>query len=66
MTLNYNEHILILPFAVTECISNSLFISLLGIPTGITSSAKGLKICAITARIKNYKPIIKKKISMIK
>ena len=66
MTLNHNEHFLILAFAVTECISNSLFVSFLGIPTGITSSATGLKICAITARIKNYKPIIKKKISMIK
>ena len=28
---------------------------------GITSSAVGLKICAITARIKMYKSIIKKK-----
>ena len=30
-------------------------------PIGITSSAIGLKICAITARIKKYKSIIKKK-----
>ena len=29
--------------------------------TGITSSAIGLKICAITAGIKKYKSIIKKK-----
>ena len=32
-----------------------------GIPTGITSSAIGLKICAIAAGIKKYKSIIKKK-----
>ena len=31
------------------------------IPIGITSSAIGLQICAITAGIKNYKSIIKKK-----
>ena len=35
--------------------------SLLGTPIGITSSAIGLKICAITAGIKNYNSIIKKK-----
>ena len=39
----------------------SAFASLLGIPTGITISGIGLKICAITAGIKKYKPIIKKK-----
>ena len=39
----------------------SAFASLFGIPIGITSSAKGLKICAITAGIKKYKSIIKKK-----
>ena len=32
-----------------------------GIPIGITSSAMGLKIRAITAEIKKYKSIIKKK-----
>ena len=35
--------------------------SLAGIPIGITSSAIELKICAITAAIKKYKSIIKKK-----
>ena len=30
------------------------------IPAGITSSAVGIKICVITARIKKYKSIIKK------
>ena len=39
----------------------SAFASLVGIPLGITSSAIGLKLCAITAGIKKYKSIIKKK-----
>ena len=34
---------------------------MLGIPIGITSSAIGLKLFAITAGIKKYKSIIKKK-----
>ena len=34
---------------------------MIGIPIGITSSAIGLKICPITAGIKKYKLIIKKK-----
>ena len=33
----------------------------IGIPIRITSSAIGLKICAITAGIKRYKSIVKKK-----
>ena len=32
-----------------------------GIPIGITSSVMGFKICAITARIKKYSSITKKK-----
>ena len=60
-TLNYIEHFLILASTITGCILISAFASLLGIPIGITSSAIGLKICAITARIKKYKSIIKKK-----
>ena len=32
-----------------------------GVPIGTTSSALGLKVFAIIARIKNYKSIIKKK-----
>ena len=39
----------------------SAFASLVGIPVGITSSAVELKICVITAGIKKYKSIIKKK-----
>ena len=37
------------------------FVSLVDIPAGITSSALGLKFCVITAGIKKYKSIIKKK-----
>ena len=50
-TLNYIEHFLILASTITGCISISAFASLIGIPIGITSSAKGLKICAIAAGI---------------
>ena len=60
-TLNYIEHFLIFASAITGCISISAFASLVGIPIGITSSAIGLKICTITARIKKHKLIIKKK-----
>ena len=59
-TLNYIEHFLILGSTITGCVSISAFASLVGIPIGITSSAIGLKICAITAAIKRYKSIIKK------
>ena len=59
--LNYIEHFLILASKITGCISISDFTSLLGIPIGITSSAIGLKLFAITAGIKKYKSIIKKK-----
>ena len=51
-TLNYIEYFLILDSAITGCVSISAFASLVGIPIGITSSAIGLKICAITAGIK--------------
>ena len=60
-TLNFIGHFLILASAVTVCISVSAFASLLGIPIEISSSAVGLKICAIAARNKKYKSIIKKK-----
>ena len=53
-TLNYIEHFLILTSAITGCISVSAFASLLGTPTGLTSSA-------IASVIKKYKSIIKKK-----
>ena len=51
----------ILAYTITGCVSIFSFASLIGIPIGITSSAIGLKICAITAGIKKYKSMIKKK-----
>ena len=51
----------ILISTVTECVSISAFASLVGIPIGITSSATALEICVITAEIKKYKSITKKK-----
>ena len=58
-TLNYIEHFLILGSTITGCVSISAFASLVGIPVGITSSAIGLEICAITSGIKKLKSIIK-------
>ena len=60
-TLNYIKHFLILASTFTGCISISDFTPSVGICIGITNFAIGLKICAITAGIKKYKPIIKKK-----
>ena len=51
-TLNYIEQVLILGSTITGCDSISAFASLVGIPIGITSSAIGLNIFAITAAIK--------------
>ena len=59
--LNYIEHFLILSSTITGCVFIFDFASLVGIPIGITSSAIGLKNCAITTVIKKYKSIIKKK-----
>ena len=59
--LNYIDHLLIVIYALTGCVSISAFAYLVGITIGITSSAIGWKICAITAGIKKYKSIIKKK-----
>ena len=58
--LNY-LHFLVFVCGVIGCVSISAFASLDGIPLGIASSAVGLKICVITAEIKKYKSIIKKK-----
>ena len=52
---------LILDSIVIACVSISAFASLVCVLVGITSSAVGIKICAITAGIKNYKSIIQKK-----
>ena len=48
-------------FAVSGCVSISVFPSLVGVPAGIANSAVGLKFFPITAEIKKYKSIIKKK-----
>ena len=58
---NYVELLLILVSTVTGCVSVSAFASLVRVPVGITSSAVGIKICAIAAGIKKYKSSIKKK-----
>ena len=60
-TLSYIEHFLILIAAVTGCILISTFASLLGIAIGTAIFSVGLGISAITASIKKYKSIIKKK-----
>ena len=59
--LNYINHLLIVISTITGCVYISALTSLVGIPIGITSFAVGLKICAITAGIKKYKSIVKKK-----
>ena len=54
-TRNYIEYFLILASTITGCILISAFSSLIGIPTGITSSAIELKICAVTTGMKKFK-----------
>ena len=56
-TLNYIENFLILASTITGYVSISAFASLIGIHIGITSSAVGLKNCAITAGSKKKKKI---------
>ena len=60
-TLNYIEHLLTLSSTVTGCVTIFTFVSLVGRVAGIASSALGLRICAITAEIKKFMPVIKKK-----
>ena len=55
------EHLLILASIITGCVSITAFASLVCVPAGTTSSAVGMKICAITVRIKKYDSVIKKK-----
>ena len=50
--LNYIELFPILASTIRGCISISAFASLVGISIGITSSAMGLKICAIVQELK--------------
>ena len=51
----------ILVSAITGCVSISAFASRVWVSVGITSYTVGIKICAITAEIKNYQSVIKKK-----
>ena len=51
-TYNYNKHSLILASTFAGCVSVSAFASLVDVSVGITSSAFGLKIFVITARLK--------------
>ena len=60
-TLNYIEQFLILLFTITGCVSIFSFPPFFGIPIGITSSAIGLKIFAITVRVTKDESIIKEK-----
>ena len=55
------EYFCILVSITTGCISISDFAPLIGVPIEIASFAIGLNICAITAGVKRYKSIIKKK-----
>ena len=59
--LNYVENLLISVSAVTGFVVISTFLSLVPVPICITSSAIWFKICVITARIKKYKSIIRRK-----
>ena len=59
--MNYIEHLLVLVSIVPECVLISAFAPLVAVLVGITNSAIRLKFFVITARIKKYKSIIKKK-----
>ena len=59
--LNHVEYLLILSSKITDCVSISAFALLVCVPVSIMSSAVRIKICAIIARIKKIKSIIKKK-----
>ena len=57
----YIDHLLHEISTFSVCVSIYAFGSLVGVTIGITSSAIGLRICLITAGIKKYKSIVKKK-----
>ena len=59
--MNYIEHLLIVIFTITGCVSISAFAFLVGIHIEIMNSAVGLKVCAVTAGTRKYKSTIKKK-----
>ena len=53
--INYVEHLLILAWTATGCVSFSAFDSLVSISVDIRSFALGIKICVITLGMKKYK-----------
>ena len=59
--LNYIDHSLIAISTIAGCVSISDFAPLVGILIRIASSAIESNICVITAMIKSYKLIVKKK-----
>ena len=59
--MNYIEHLLIFISSITGYVSISVFASLVGISIRIASSAIGINICVVTAGIKKYKSINKKR-----
>ena len=59
--LYYLEHFFIFISAISGWVTISEFASLVVTPADITSSARGLKFCVLTAAIKKYKSIIKEK-----
>ena len=59
--LNYAQHLFILVSTVTGFVSTSAFASVVCVPFGITNSAVGVNICAITAGAEKYKSVIEKK-----
>ena len=58
--LNYFENFVFVS-AISGCVSISAFASLVSVPVDTASSAAEIKICTITAGIKKYKSVIKKK-----
>ena len=59
--MNYIEHSLIVISTINGCVSISTFASLVGITIALANCTIGLKMFVITAAIKKYKSIIKKK-----
>ena len=67
-TLNYFKHFIVFASSFRGCALMSAFaslvdVSVVGFPGVSTSSSVGLKICPITAGIKNYKSIITGKLN---
>ena len=57
----YTEHLFIIISTITWYVTFSDFATLVGSAIRHTSSARGLKICLITAGIKKYDPWIQKR-----